>query len=160
MKIKHIWSVLCKESVINQDDNTISLHGILEKLSSTLKPINNPKTTDLKKQKKIVFPISYEIVSFWTKELSKEINLNISIKLIDPKGNILEKIINEAKFPKESKRLRTRLKVQGLPVSENGMYLFKVSVKSEKEKKYTIVSEIPLEVQYKIIPDNKNTPPN
>jgi len=58
MKIKHIWSVLCKESVINQDDNTISLHGILEKLSSTLKPINNPKTTDLKKQKDC---ISYQL---------------------------------------------------------------------------------------------------
>lgn len=151
MTIKHIWSILCKESIINQDDNVISLNGVLEQLNSTLTPIN-----EIQKPEKIALPLSYEIVSFWTKEVDKEVNLSIKITLVDPKGNQLEEILNNAIFPKESMRLRTRFKIQGLPVSENGIYLFKVSLRIEKNKEFKIASEIPLEVKYTILPFQKS----
>lgn len=156
MLIKHIWSVLCRESVINKDDNAISLNGILEKINSTLIPIKTPR-----KQEKIVIPLSYEIISFWTKEIDKEVNLDIKIALVDPKGNQLEELTNNLIFPKESKRLRTRFRIQGLPVSVNGIYLFRVSLKLQKEKRFTIISEVPLEVEYTILPQQKgNVKPN
>lgn len=151
MTIKHIWSILCKESIINQDDNVISLNGILEQLDSTLTPISEGKAPE-----KIALPLSYEIVSFWTKKVDQEVNLSIKITLVDPKGKQLEEISNNALFPKESKRLRTRFKIQGFPVSENGIYLFRVSLKVEKEKEFTVVSEVPIEVKYTILPFQKN----
>jgi len=64
MNIKHIWSVLCRESLINKDDNVISLNGVLEQLTVGLKPDRDGKLPE-----KVNIPINYEIVSFWIKEV-------------------------------------------------------------------------------------------
>lgn len=64
MKIKHIWSVLCKESVINQDDNNVSIHGVLEELSVFLAPARETG----KLPEKFGIPMNYEIVSMWQKD--------------------------------------------------------------------------------------------
>jgi len=146
MTIKHIWSVLCKESITNQDDNLISLIGVLEELNSKLPPLGD----NLKKDTKLAIPFNFELVNYWTKDLEKEVIINIKVEIIDPNSQKLTETTNSALFPKNNKRLRTRLKIQGLPVTVNGRYTFKISCAEGNESKLLVVAEIPLDVKFEI----------
>lgn len=143
MKIKHIWSIICRESVINSDDNVISLLGVLEDLNSTLTPMD-PKTP---RPGKITIPFNFEIVNYWTKDLNKEVKMQIKTVTIDPDGKELSSTINESIFPGDVKKLRSRLKVQGLSVTNSGNYHFRISFKTSNEKDYKLVAELPLTVK-------------
>lgn len=152
MKIKHIWSVLCRESVVNMDDNVISLLGVLEDLSTSLTPMN----PELPRPEKINIPFNFEIVNYWTKESSEEIRMQIKTATIDPDGKELNSVVSESIFPKGVKKLRSRLKVQGLAVTKNGEYTFRISVKTAADKDYKLVAELPLSVKIQI--EAVNTP--
>jgi len=147
MKIKHIWSILCKESLINQDDNLISLNGALEELTITLSP--GKKMTTL--PDKVGIPINYEIVSSWFKNTRDELaKAEIEYTLTSPEGNELFKKVQNMEMPSHIRRFRSRMKVTGMPIIKAGDYIFKISVKETGEKIFKIVSEIPLEVKIKI----------
>ena len=146
MKVKHIWSVLCKESIINQDDNLISIHGTLEELNVTLTtPINSSsnRLTD-----KLSLPINYEIVSFWVKENKKELaKAQIEYSLVSPEGKELFNKIQDMEIPVNIKRFRSRMKITGFPVTREGDYNFKVKIKEERADAFRLVAELPLEVK-------------
>lgn len=148
MKIKHIWSVLCKESVINQDDNLISIHGALEEFTINIAPVD-PKTTTV--PEKLNIPVNYEIVSFWVKENPKEtVKIQIEYSLIDPKGKNLFSRVQDLKIPENIKRHRSRMKIMGLPITQSGDYTFAVKKKEEESKKFDLMAELPLEVKLQI----------
>lgn len=148
MKIKHIWSILCRESIINNDDNVISLLGVLEELSSTL--TLTPIGLKPPRPEKINIPFNFEIVNYWIKESPEEIKMQIKTATIDPDEKELNSIVNESIFPKGVKKLRSRLKVQGLAVTKNGEYTFRISVKTDTDKDYKLVAELPLSVKIQI----------
>lgn len=155
MKIKHIWSIICRESIINQDDNVISILGVLEELTSNLTPIG-PK---LPMPEKINIPFNFEIVNYWTKDSSEAVKIQIKTAVIDPEGTELSSIINESVFPAGVKKLRSRLKAQGLSVTKSGGYHFRISVKTDGEKDYKLAAELPLSINIKI-KEPKNSPKN
>jgi len=142
MIINHIWSILCKESVINKDNNNISIHESLEKLSISL----SKTETAQKLPKKIIVPITYELVSFWTKENKKKFSGIIEYSLISPEEDILFTRTQDLDIPTKVKRHRTRMKIQGVPFTNAGVYMYKIKVKEKSEKSYKTVSKIPLEV--------------
>ncbi len=147
MKINHIWTVLCRESILNQDDNAISLIGVVEEVQGTL--ITLPDKPLRESDKKPV-PLNLELVTTWTKDDDKEIAIQVRVILLDPNNTEMMNVINNSIFPSNSKRLRTRLKVQGFPVTVSGRYIFKVSLKTNVDKDYKLVSEIPIDVKIKI----------
>ena len=157
-KIKHIWSVLCKESVINQDNNLIYIQGTLEELKVSLKPI---KVGSGKLPEKLNVPINYEIVSLWFKENRNEVGkAQIEYSLISPEGKELVKNIQDMEIPVNIRRFRSRLKISGLPVTKEGDYSFRVKIKEAGSQAFRLVSELPLEVKIKIEPPiepTKNT---
>lgn len=142
MKIKHIWSILCKESVINQDDNIISIIGVLEELKTTL----IPKDSKTPRPEKITIPFKFEVVNYWIREVVKEDILSIKTSIVDPEGKEISNVVNDSTFPTNFKKLRTRLKVQGLTVTKSGDYWVRISFKVDKEKDYKLVAELPLKV--------------
>lgn len=144
--IKHIWSIICKESITNQDDNLISLIGLLEELNSVITPLNGK----YKKGDKLAIPFNFELINFWIKDQEKGIKLNIKIEIIDPTSKIIATSTNSSIFPAKNKRLRTRMKIQGLPVTENGRYNFRVSYSEGEGSKSVIVSELPLDVKFEV----------
>lgn len=146
MNIRHIWSVLCKESIINQDDNVISLIGVLEEVNSVITPLK-PLA---KKIEKLSIPFNYELVSYWTKETEKEVEMDVKVEVIDPSSKKIAETINKSIFPENSKKLRTRFKIQGIPITVNGRYTFRVSIKKTDEKDYKNEAEIPLDVKFRI----------
>ena len=147
MHIKHIWSVLCRESVINQDDNVVSLHGVLEQLTLGIQP-----KPDGSIPSRINVPITYEIVSFWIKDHAdnKEVKADIEIKLVDPAGAQLMKTAQQMILTATTKRFRSRMKISGIGINRSGDYHFQVWKKETGEKSFHLISELPLEVQITI----------
>lgn len=144
MNIKHIWSVLCKESVINKDDNNISIHGVLEQLSVFLSPI---KETG-KLPEKFGVPMNYEIVSMWQRNKDVEsAKAEIEYIFIDPENKELLKSTQVIEIPKASKRHRSRMKITGMPLSSEGDYVFQVKIKEKGENTFRLVTKLPLEVK-------------
>lgn len=144
MKIKHIWSVLCKESVIDQDDNNISIHGVIEELSISLAPVNGTG----KLPEKLNIPMNYEIVSLWQK--SKEVDIakaEIEYLFIDSENKELLKNTQTIEIPKTSRRFRSRMKIAGMPLSKEGDYTFQIKIKEEGTNTFHLVVELPLEVK-------------
>lgn len=144
MNIKHIWSVLCKESVINQDDNNISIHGVFEELTVFLAPI---KETG-KLSEKFGIPVNYEIVSMWQRNKDIEsAKADIEYILVDSENKELLKSTQVIEIPKTSRRHRSRMKITGMPLTKSGDYTFKVKIKEEGSDTFHLVSELPLEVK-------------
>jgi len=149
MKIKHIWSVLCQDSILNQDDNIISLNKVFEQLSVNLTPTQNLTSNQL--PDKINLPINYEITSFWLKD-EKILSTKGEVKyaLFNPKNDKLLETIQNIEIPSSSRRFRSRMKISGMPIAGEGYYRFEVSIKEEGEKIFRFVSELPFEVNIKI----------
>ncbi len=150
MNIKHIWSVLCKESIINQDDNNISLNGVLEELTVFL-------TSTEKLPEKFALPINYEIVSMWQRNPDVDsVKADIEYIFIDPDKNELLKNTQSIEIPKTSRRHRSRMKIAGMPLTKEGDYTLQVRVKEEGSDKSHVVAELPLEIKINL----QKTPSN
>lgn len=151
MNIKHIWSVLCKESVINKDDNNISINGVLEQISVSLSPI---KETG-KLPEKFGIPMNYEIVSMWQRsEEVESAKAEIEYIFVDSENKDLFKSTQMIDIPKTSRRFRSRMKITGMPLAKQGDYAFKVKIKEEGSDAFRLVAELPLEVKINL----QNTP--
>lgn len=144
MNIKHIWSVLCEKSVINQDDNNISIHGVLEELSVSLTPENETG----KLPEKFGIPISYEIVSMWQRNKNVESwKAEIKYIFVDSENEELLSSTQIIEIPKTSRRHRSRMKITGMPLSKEGDYTFQVKIKEEGADTFRLVAELPLEIK-------------
>lgn len=145
MKIKHIWSVLCKESIINKDDNLISIHGTLEELNVSLTSID---ASSNKLPEKLSVPFNYEIVSFWVKENKEKLaKAQIQYSLVSPEGKELFNKIQDMEMSVNIKRFRSRMKIMGFPVTREGDYNFRVKIKEAGLGDFQLVAELPLEVK-------------
>lgn len=143
--IKHIWSVLCQKSSVDQLSNNISLFDVFEALEVDINPVPNIKSpTDSEYN----IPVQYQVVSLWTKTDTKDTKGQVQITLVNPDGK--EKILvnSELNFPPDKKRMRSINQIQGLPVSKSGDYHFIVSLK--QEEKFQKVADLPLEVKLNI----------
>lgn len=142
--IKHIWSVLCKETIINQDDNNLSIIDVLEALQVGLKPAEEVVKTE---PKEMIVPLTYEMVSFYIRDnKDKEVKFQQALTLLNQKEEAINKDIKDIVIPAGTKRMRTRVKISGIKIQGSGDYTFQVSIKEEGQKLFKIVAEIPLEV--------------
>ena len=130
--IKHIWSVLCRRSVIDKDTNTISLYDCLEEIYLFPKD----KIKDNTKQ---LIPINFEIVSFWVKEknINKSINFEIKIEIFSPENKKLGFFYQKVIIPEKKERMRTRIHVKVLPFTSNGKYTIRIILKKNKKEPRT-----------------------
>lgn len=137
--VKHIWSVLCRESVINQENNSLSLMNIFEGLQIELRK-------DAPKDLEIGIPVSYEIVTFLRKDIKKEEDIKQRVSIIDPNGVVLQTPITvPIKMGKDKFNHRQRIKSMGFKVTKHGLYQFVVEIKQDKGD-FEVVAMIPLEV--------------
>lgn len=143
--MQHHWSMLCQSSVIDIDSNLLSLYNCLEELN-----VNTP----LKPGVPINLPISFEVVSFLSDAQSKgERKLHLKAEMIDPKGKKINEFGGELFFKDGSKRLRSRLKIQGLALSEPGTYIMHLTFKGLNDLDFKAECDLPLDVNisYKLM---------
>lgn len=145
--ITHIWSLLCRRSIIDQETNTLSIHDIFEQLGVDIKPKSDSKIVE----QKFSIPIEFEVISFWTKDnLDDVFDGKYIIKVKNPLGKIDKEFEHDLKIGQHLKRMRTRTKIQGFTVEKSGNYIFEVGFKKNDGKTYKIVAKIPLEINLNI----------
>lgn len=143
---KHIWSVICRQSNIDKDSNTVSLFNVLEQLEIGIAPIEDTnKIPDA-----INVPIEYEVITLWGKVgTTKEAVLEQRITVLNPENKEVANFDQKAVCPESSRRLRTRYKMNGFVATTPGNYVFQIKIKGSKGE-YQLVSEVPIEVNIKI----------
>ncbi|HWY80282.1 MAG TPA: hypothetical protein VNW29_08040 [Candidatus Sulfotelmatobacter sp.] len=149
--LKHIWTVLCRKSVIDSETNNISLNEVMEQIALDLKL----KEQDAKNVKTINLPLEFEVVSMLFKETKKLTKADLKVEFINPQNKIFNTIAQTFEMPETMRRMRTRIRVLGLAVEESGDYIFRVSLKEEEDKTYKTVAEVPLEVHVNKIIDTQ-----
>src|SRR4030042_331045 len=137
--IDHIWTVVCSKSIIDHQSNNITLFNVLEQISVTL-PVEKGK------EKHILIPLSFEVVSFWTrKEEHKADRGTARLSFITPSGNVSSTYEYEIDL---SEYIRTRMIVgtAGLEFQESGIHYFHVELQCDGDDKWQSVARIPLQI--------------
>ena len=151
--MKHILTVLCQKSSIDNETNLLSLFNCVEELSLIIDKTKAPKGD-------LVIPIEFQLVSFWTVENPNKDNvLEMRGELLDPSEKTLTKFENKFNIKKGVLRFRNRHNFQGLPITEVGRYIIRMMQKKEYKKEFETVIELPLDIKisYKLmdIPNTK-----
>jgi hypothetical protein len=136
--IQHVWSVLCEGSSFDTETNRVSLFNILESL--TVFTNSDPPIT---------IPISFEIVSLWTRTKDGEsAQGKMRVYSCMPSGE--NKQIAETDIDLKNVTFhRNRLKSQGLGLSSAGPYVFRVEMQNQGETDWQVVAYLPLLVSIK-----------
>ena len=149
--MKNIWSVLCSRAIIDQRSNSLSLFNCLDELTITF-PSPEAMAIDNKN-----VPLVFEVVSLWHDEESKETDriLSYVIEIYDPQGVKLGEFKNQAKFEAGKTRLRAITGINGMKLSTEGQYVFKIYEQVVDELR--LEAEIPLNVRFLVSLPNANS---
>lgn len=141
--VKHIWSVLCQNSTIDQDNNSLSINSVLDTINIRLKD-------EKQKAVKFVIPLNFEVVSLLSKSGSQnEEKIQMKIIILNSDMDQLGDFIAPVMIPSNKRRMRSRIKMSGLPIKGEGNYVVLVNMKTEKDKEFKNVAELPFEVKFK-----------
>jgi hypothetical protein len=139
--MKNIWSILCTRSIIDQRTNALSLIDCVDELTVTFSKLEEMSAA----QKNI--PIVLEVVSLWHDEAKEtERILPYIIEIVDPSGQKIGEFKNEAKFEVGKTRLRAITGINGVKLTSEGKYFFKVLIPEGETTK--LISEIPIDVRF------------
>ncbi|MFA6417341.1 MAG: hypothetical protein WCW61_04070 [Patescibacteria group bacterium] len=139
--MKNIWTILCSRSLIDQRTNSLSLIDCVDELTVTFSKLEEMSAANKN------IPVILEVVSLWHDEAKElERNLTYVIEITDPQGQKVGEFKNEAKFVVGSTRLRAITGINGLRLTSEGKYLFKVLLQNTNELK--LISEIPVDVKF------------
>lgn len=140
--MKNIWSVLCSRALIDQRSNSLSLIDCIDEMTITF-----PSPEAMANLEKKV-PLVFEVVSLWHDEEGKEAErvLPYVIEIYDPQGLKIGEFKNQAKFEAGKTRLRTIVGINGMKVTTEGVYIFKIQQQVVDELK--LAAEIPLNVRF------------
>ena len=148
--IRHIWSVLCEKAVIDKDTNMISLVNVVEEVQAEAVAVPLPGTTmpegRASPERLPALPIELEIGSFWVRsDEDKEERSAARLHLFPPDGDgqVLGRAFDVDLT--QHKRLRTRVRMHGLPVQESGQYEVAVEFQ-EGPDNWIEVARLPLAV--------------
>lgn len=147
--MQHVWSILCRKSIIDPDTNIVNISESLEELELTIPEL--PETSS-----HINIPIEFELTSYWVRRGEKV--PDGLVKVFDPKNEQLGEFPFNLGFKDDFTRSRTRIKFSGLVLTTEGEYKFKVGYKKEGGKKFEQVAELPLFVKFNFIKTNPITP--
>jgi hypothetical protein len=149
--IKFIWSVLCQSSSIDVDSNSVSIFNTVEEIKASF---NSPKDDDLRKEiekelekPSLVIPVQLQIVTLLQKTAENtQINGEIEVEFMNPEGKSIFKTSHPLTIPVDKKRLRDRMKINGLTITTGGEYSFKVRIKENRESAFEEFTTLPLDV--------------
>lgn len=130
--VNHIWTVICSKSAIDKISNNISLFEILEQI--------NIEPATIKEGTNKSLPITFEIVSFWSRDEKDEpVKGKARFVIKGPSGEkhkLPETTVDLTSF----QRLRNRMFVNGLPYFGIGFYKFITELYDENKNDWKEVS--------------------
>lgn len=137
--IEHVWTVLCRDSIIDRDSNSVSLFNVLEQITIR---------GEMDRGEPAVAPIEMEVVSLWSRSDYDVPAKGVQrLRLLSPSGETLASGEQEIDLSKH-RRFRNRARFRGLPVQGTGRYTFRVEQKREGEVEWQHVTDVPLELTF------------
>lgn len=144
--MRHAWSILTNSSIVNKDDNTLSLIGVTENITVGL-TVDNPIP---KGAGQIGLPVKFELISFfYTLSKSEDLEGELRLTITDPRGKDSEPIAVPLKIG-EDLRLRSIVQFQSFTYTVDGTYIFKVEFKTKSQKAYTLATTIPVRIKLNV----------
>jgi hypothetical protein len=135
--IDHVWTVVCSRAVIDKNSNNVSLQNIIEQITIPGEP-----------QPEQVVDIAFEVVSLWSRsDFDVPSHGQARLTFLSPSGRRTGPVEFELDLSKYE-RLRTRRRLQGLPVAEPGRHNWLVELRNEGEDEWQEVASIPIKVMF------------
>jgi len=143
--IAHIWSVVCSQSVTDEETKNISLLNLIERFNIGI-------NKDQKKPDEgtvVNVGINFELVSRFSKKgEDKDISFDYQSTLITPNGKIIgqpnERTIA---FRKGTQNIRIRTKFNEFPLISAGLYHVQVAYRETDSTAYEPAASIPIEIK-------------
>ncbi len=141
------WSIVCKECIVDQASNMVSIIGVLEGITSDI-VVDKSKFKD---GSSIVVPFNHVLVCYWRSIKNARVGaFDVKVTITDSKNKEVAKAVRQFVFPEDKKNLRTIMNLNGLPATTSGGYVYRVYFKEAADKDFKLASEIPLEVTLNI----------
>ncbi len=136
--ISHVWTVICSRSVIDEESKNISLMDIVEQVTIS---------AESAKQKETLLPLPFEVVTLWAREAaSGKSETEARLRLLSPENKEIHHQSYRVDL-QDHPRMRTRIRVPGLPFLGAGIYTFCVDLRRQDGETWREVAHIPLQVQ-------------
>jgi hypothetical protein len=141
--VEHIWSVLCRLSIVDQQRNNVSLIEAVDSVSFK-------GELEVRDQQPVVFPFPVELVTLWLRsDPDVPETGQARASFISPEGQLLNPGTDEYTVRLEQfQRFRAMVKFEALPFTSNGTYWFKVQKLDKENEQWIDVSSVPLEIVY------------
>jgi hypothetical protein len=144
--VDHVWSVLCRLSIIDGQRNNVSLIEVMERLSFK-------GDFEIEQNKIYGVPFPVELVTLWSRsdpdipEASQA-----RVLMISPKGQVLNEENGHTYSIDltEYQRFRAIGRFEGLPFVGNGVYKFLIQSFDEEHEQWINETSIPLEIVMEI----------
>lgn len=135
--IKLAWTILCENATVDSQTNNLSVFNLLEELKV------NAEIKEAKTNKEIVIPLRQKLVTYWKNSTTEQLdNLNIKAQIIDPTNTVLQEMPMRLNLPAGKRNIRAIFEINGLKLTESGVYTFAVFL--EKNKSFERVGETEL----------------
>ena len=144
LELKHLWTILCSNSSIDQKTNNLSIFNIIEQIEVESK---DKKSIDAEGKKAV--GINLELISMWHRKIGTKSEYEERVDFVDPKGETLNFKEVPFKFPDNIDGFRMNFKIDLLIFNKIGEYKFKVSVRESGKKDFTEVFDLPLKITVK-----------
>jgi hypothetical protein len=147
--IRHVWSVLCSQTVTDAQTNNVSLFNVIEQLAVTIKD---------KPEGSVAFlPMPLEVMTLWERgEHEQEAMGKATVDVLDATGERLggsDMVVDVSK----AHRCRSRLLMNGIRITTSGRYVLRVALREDDDDHSRVVAEIPLEVTVTRLPAAEET---
>lgn len=151
LEVQHIWSVLCRQSILNADTNNISLIDVVDQANFRL-PQEVIQKVDTGDTKGFIFPVELEVVSLFKKSnKSQEVSFDYRLRFLTPEGEQTGKVeAGRVTIERQLKNMRVRAKMVEFAVdkrAKSGEYTVVVEIKDTSNDIYFEVARIPLEIE-------------
>ena len=156
--IDHVWSVLCAKTLIDKDTNVISIIDVIEQFKLVAAGIEeiSPEGTRHRDPSEVdsapVFPVSVEVVSMWVRRDSGQPASGVTRLRWEARGKEPRPLggTMDVDLAGDFERMRTRVRINGLPASESGRYYFVVEFQQSGAADWVDVAKLPLDITIEI----------
>ena len=132
--MRHVWSVLCQDAVIDRDSNAVSIFKCMEGVAAKFAGSELPTA----------MPFECKLVTLWSRsDVSVPEKVPSRIRYVAPDGTSLQEIPHEVDLT-EHARSRNFLFLQTLPYRSDGVYEFVIETRDDDE--WQVVAKVPFQV--------------
>ena len=137
---RHVWTVLCSNTSIDNQTNNISLFEVVEGLSL---PGEAPADRD------IALPVKLVLVTLWARS-NPEVpeGGNGRFRFVAPDSRMLQTGEHELQLQGEYIRSRNLSRLEVIPLHGPGFYEYTIEYRTPNEADWVEVKRVPLEVRF------------